>query len=343
MYTLKWLNGKLSLLDQTLLPLQEVYNTYTTMQGVYDAIQTMVVRGAPAIGVAAGYAMVLAGNQAPEGKAEFHAYMQKSGNYLAQARPTAVNLQWAVSRMLGLLASHQNASVVTLRALLEQEAIAIHNEDVQINRSIGENLLSLLKPGDGVLTHCNAGALATSAYGTALSPFYLASEKGDFPLRVYSDETRPRQQGARLTCYELYKNGVDVTLICDDMAAVVMGQQKINACIVGCDRIAANGDTANKIGTYTVAILAKHFNIPFYIAAPTPTIDMACQSGAGIPIEERSGDEVRKINGEYICPPQVKVYNPGFDVTPAELITAIVTEKGILYPPFTSSIKNIMA
>ena len=223
---------------------------------------------------------------------------------------------------------------------LEDEAVKIHEEDKAINRAIGENLLGLLKEGDTVLTHCNAGALAASEYGTALSVFYLAKERG-FPLKVYVDETRPRLQGAKLTAFELYHAGIDVTLISDNMAAVVMSQGRIDAVIVGCDRVAANGDAANKIGTLNVSILAKHFGIPMYIAAPTPTIDMNCPTGKNIPIEERDESEIKEINGKLIAPEGVKVYNPSFDVTPAENITAIVTEKGVVYPPYKENLAEL--
>lgn len=337
--TLDWQNGKLILTDQTLLPNKICYRTLSSEREVFDAIRTMVVRGAPAIGVAAAYGMVLAAGEAPQGDyASFFEYFEAAGAHLIESRPTAVNLSWAVRRMLNCAEKLSNLPISEIRAKLEQEAAAIHNEDMQINRSIGENLLSLLREGDTVLTHCNAGSLATSDYGTALSVFYLAQEK-NFPLKAYADETRPRLQGARLTSFELFNAGVDVTLISDNMAAVVMAQGKIDAVIVGCDRIAANGDTANKIGTFNVSILAKTFNIPLYIAAPTPTIDLGCRTGKMIPIEERSGDEIAVINGVRIAPEGIKTYNPSFDITPAENITAIVTEKGIAYPPFNESLK----
>ena len=357
--TLKWQDHQLILLDQTLLPTQVQYRTLTTVDAVFDAIRTMVVRGAPAIGVAAAYGMVLAAQSAllisgqPAAtsgssgsishihEATFHDLLEKSAAFLATARPTAVNLQWAIDRMLKVARINQETPPARLVESLEMEAITIHQEDIHINRAIGENLLSLLKDGDTVLTHCNAGALATSAYGTALSVFYLAQEKG-IDLKVFADETRPRLQGARLTAFELHQAGIDVTLISDNMAAVVMSQGKIDAVIVGCDRIAANGDTANKIGTFGVSILARHFGIPLYIAAPTPTIDLACPSGAAIPIELRNAEEILLINGAYIAPETVKVYNPAFDVTPAENITAIVTEKAIVYPPFRENLKRLM-
>lgn len=344
--TLKWENGKLLLLDQTRLPKTVTYVTCETLQDVYAAIQTMIVRGAPAIGVAAGYGMVMAAN-AYEGKDEesagvsFIRYIKEQGEYFKTSRPTAVNLMWAVERMIDRAEMLGEISVKDMKKELEAEAMRIQKEDREINRNIGINLLSLLKDGDAVLTHCNAGSLATSDYGTALSVFYVAQEKG-MNIRAYADETRPRLQGANLTAFELVKHGVDVTLICDNMAAVVMSLGKINAVIVGCDRVAANGDTANKIGTFSVSIIAKEFGIPFYIAAPTSTIDMECLTGEDIPIEERSREEILCINGELIAPEEVKIYNPAFDVTPAANITAIVTEKGIAYPPFKESLKALM-
>jgi methylthioribose-1-phosphate isomerase len=230
--------------------------------------------------------------------------------------------------------------VSQIKESLKEEAIAIHKEDEEINRRIGENLLTLLKDGMGILTHCNAGVLATTRYGTALSPIYLAKERG-WKLKVYADETRPRLQGSTLTAFELCQAGIDVTLITDNMAAVVMSQGKIDAVIVGCDRIAANGDTANKIGTLGVSILAKYFGIPMYIAAPTPTIDMKMPTGKEIPIEERSAEEVTCRFGIWTAPKEVKVYNPSFDVTPHENITAIITEKGIIYPPFEQNLSEL--
>lgn len=349
-FTLKWQDRQLIVLDQTLLPGRIEYRTLETVSQVHDAIRNMSVRGAPAIGVAAGYGMVLAAlavQAAVEAEYEgdhavFIRRLELSGEFLAKARPTAVNLQWAIERMLDCARSlaSDGTAIARICALLEQEAIAIHEEDLLINRSIGENLLGLLKDGDTILTHCNAGSLATAGYGTALSVFYLAQEKG-IRLKAYADETRPRLQGARLTAFELYQAGIDVTLICDNMAAVVMAEGKINAVIVGCDRIAANGDTANKIGTFSLSILARHFGIPLYIAAPTPTIDLNCPTGKDIPIELRSDDEVLVINGEPIAPKGVTVYNPAFDITPAENITAIVTERGIVYPPFGENLRSV--
>ena len=334
-------SGKLILIDQTLLPNEIAYRSYDTIEGVYEAIKTMVVRGAPAIGVASGYAMVLAAYKAPKTSCkEFYNYLKDRGEYLTSSRPTAVNLEWAVNRMLKKAEESAEYDIPQIIEKLEDEAVKIHEEDKAINRAIGENLLGLLKEGDTVLTHCNAGALAASEYGTALSVFYLAKERG-FPLKVYVDETRPRLQGAKLTAFELYHAGIDVTLISDNMAAVVMSQGRIDAVIVGCDRVAANGDAANKIGTLNVSILAKHFGIPMYIAAPTPTIDMNCPTGKNIPIEERDESEIKEINGKLIAPEGVKVYNPSFDVTPAENITAIVTEKGVVYPPYKENLAEL--
>ena len=339
--TLEWQDGMLVLLDQTLLPGQITYRVYASVDQVHDAIRDMIVRGAPAIGVAAAYGMVLAARQVPSDSFQaFFAALDSAGRRLAQSRPTAVNLSWAIERMLARARTCSDLPVNQIVSELEHEAIAIHQEDIAINRAIGMNLLSLLKPGDTVLTHCNAGALATAGYGTALSVFFVAREKG-IELKAIVDETRPRLQGARLTAFELVQAGVDATLISDNMAAVVMDQGKVQAVIVGCDRIAANGDTANKIGTFGLSILARHFGIPFYIAAPTPTIDWTCPTGQVIPIEERSGEEITVINGARIAPVGVKTYNPSFDVTPAENITAIVTERGIVRPPFSENLSKI--
>lgn len=340
--TLKWENWTLLLLDQTILPNEVKYQEIKTVEETYVAIRDMIVRGAPAIGVAAGYGMALAAYKIEASNSDiFLTELAKKAAYLNSARPTAVNLSWAVDRMMKKAQSLKDKKPHEIVQLLEKEAINIHEEDIAINKAIGENLLSLLHENDTVLTHCNAGALATSDYGTALSPFYLAKERG-MKLSVYADETRPRLQGARLTSFELHSAGIDVTLISDNMAAVVMSQGKIDAVIVGCDRIAANGDTANKVGTFNVSILAKKFGVPMYIAAPTPTIDMNCESGKLIPIEERDGDEILCIHGEYIAPKDMKTYNPSFDVTPAENITAIVTERGIVLPPFSENLRKIM-
>ncbi len=331
--TIEWTGGSVRLLDQTKLPKALEYLNISTPSRMARAIAEMEVRGAPLIGVAAAYGMALSGQQ---NGGDFAA-IERDAEILRAARPTAVNLSWAVDAQLKTAQkSAKNGQKAVIAALIEN-ALLIHKEDGAINSAIGEHLLTLLKPGMGVLTHCNAGALATTAYGTATAPFYLAKERG-IPLKIFADETRPRLQGASLTAFELCEAGMDVTLLCDNMAAVLMRSGQIGAVITGCDRVAKNGDAANKIGTFSVSVLAKHFGIPLYIAAPGPTIDFSCPTGAEIPIEERSGDEVRFICGVQAAPKGVKVFNPSFDVTPAENITAIVTERGIAYPPFAKSL-----
>lgn len=339
---IQWKNDQLVLIDQTLLPNDVVYESFDTIEGVWDAIQVMKVRGAPAIGVAAAYGLYLGARiiEAINFK-DFYHELENQAKYLASSRPTAVNLFWAIDRIKQTAVENQHLSVQQIKDSLLQEAILIHQEDESINRAIGENLLTLLQDGMGILTHCNAGALATTKYGTATSPMYLAHEKG-WNLKIFADETRPRLQGAMLTAFELQQAGMDVTLITDNMAAMVMSQKKIDAVIVGCDRVAANGDTANKIGTLGVSILAKNYGIPFYVAAPTPTIDLNTPTGAEIPIEEREAEEVTARFGIPTAPAQVKVYNPAFDVTPHENITAIVTEKGIVTPSYQENLLKVM-
>ena len=330
-------------LDQRLLPNRQEYLTLNTAADIYDAIKTLAVRGAPAIGICAGYGMyVLALRQETEEYAVFLTAMEQAGTYLISSRPTAVNLSWAVKRMLTIVADHADNSVPELKELLRRECLAIHDEDIMMCTRISEYGLSLVKPGDGILTHCNAGPLATSKYGTALGPILLGKERGvDF--KVYSDETRPLLQGARLTAYELQKAGVDVTLICDNMAAQVMQNGWVQACFVGCDRIAANGDFANKVGTSGVAILAKYYGIPFYTLGPTSTIDMNCSTGADIRIEQRDPEEIKTMwYREPMAPSEVKCYNPAFDVTNHELVTAIITDRGIVYPPFDVNLKKLL-
>lgn len=339
--SIKWENDKLVLLDQTVLPNSIIYEEFETVESVWEAIRVMKVRGAPAIGVAAAYGLYLGIKNAPKDSfANFYQILKAKSDYLATSRPTAVNLFWALERMENKALESKLLPVATIKKALLEEAIKIHKEDEEINRQIGENLLTLLKDGMGILTHCNAGALATTRYGTATAPMYLAKEIG-WDLKIYSDETRPRLQGSTLTAFELQQAGIDVTVITDNMAAMVMSQGRIDAVIVGCDRVAANGDTANKIGTLGVSILAKHFNIPFYVAAPTPTIDLRTETGKDIPIEERDATEVTNRFGVPTAPEGVKVYNPAFDVTPHENITAIVTEKGIVYQPFKENLRKL--
>lgn len=331
------------ILDQTQLPNRQIYLKLTQAKEIYDAIKVLAVRGAPAIGICAGYAMyVLSLGKKDMDIDAFVKSMHEDGEYLISSRPTAVNLSWAVKRMLALIDANTDKSVSELVSMLHDESIAIHDEDILMCYRIAEYGLSLVKDGDGILTHCNAGPLATSKYGTALGPIFLGKERG-IDFHVFSDETRPLLQGARLTSYELQKGGVDVTLICDNMASIVMKNGWVQACFVGCDRIAANGDFANKIGTSGVAILAKHYGIPFYTLGPRSTIDMNCPTGADIKIEQRDPDEIKNMwYQEPMALPEVKCYNPAFDVTDHELLTAIITDKGIVYPPFNENLKKIM-
>ena len=330
------------ILDQTLLPNEEKYITLTTPEQCWEAIHSLRVRGAPAIGIFAGYAVyVLARQYAELDGDSFREKFRELKEYLNSSRPTAVNLSWALERMEGVVLNMTGESVCDILAALEQECRAIHTEDMEMCRKISEYGLSLLKEGDGILTHCNAGPLATSRYGTAIGPMLLGAERG-MQFKVFADETRPLLQGARLTSYELHKAGMDVTLICDNMASIVMKNGWVQMCFVGCDRVAANGDFANKIGTSGVAILAKHHGIPFYTLGPTSTIDMNCPDGAHIPIEERDPAEIReKFYEKPMALPGVKCYNPAFDVTDHTLLTGIITEKGICYPPFNESLKKL--
>lgn len=330
------------ILDQSLLPNETIYLELQTPEELYEAIATLRVRGAPAIGIFAGYALyVLALQTKATSYADFLAECQKNRDYLNSSRPTAVNLRHMLDRVLAVVQSMPCADIPAIQAAMGQMAKAIHEEDIAMCTAISEYGLSLVKAGDGILTHCNAGPLATSRYGTGLGPLFLAQERG-IPLHAFCDETRPLLQGARLTAYELQRAGIDCTLICDSMASLVMKQGKINACFVGCDRVARNGDTANKIGTSGVAILAKHYGIPFYVLGPSSTIDFTCPDGDHIPIELRDGAEIKeKFFSKPSSLPEVKCYNPAFDVTDHELITAIVTEKGICYPPFSESFAKL--
>lgn len=332
----------LLILDQTQLPEKESYIYLTSPQEIWDAIYHLKVRGAPAIGIAAAYGICICSRQIETSSyTVFLEEFQKIKNYLAGSRPTAVNLTVALNRMEKVVLSNPQKSIPEIKQLLHIEADSIREEDAAACRQIGENGLSLLRRGMGILTHCNAGHLAVSEYGTALSPLYLGEERG-YGFKVFADETRPLLQGARLTAYELQKVGVDVTLICDNMAASVMQKGWIQAVLVGCDRIAANGDTANKIGTLGVAILAKHYGIPFYVLGPTTTIDHSCPDGKSIVIEEREAEEITEMwYSHRMAPADVKVFNPAFDMTPHSLITAIITEKGIIYPPFDVGLAEV--
>lgn len=331
--------NSLYIIDQTLLPNEEQEILLQTAEEMYDAIKMLKVRGAPAIGICAAYCLyVLSREIKAKNGSDFCAELEKTADYLNSSRPTAVNLSWALKRMVSLAKANSTLSPDQICKLLLAEAKAIHNEDIEMCRSISEFGLTLVKDGEGILTHCNAGPLATSRYGTALGPILLGTEKG-YKFRVFADETRPLLQGARLTSYELYKAGVDVTLICDNMANTVMRNGWIQAVFVGCDRIAANGDTANKIGTCGVAVLAKHYGIPFYILGPTSTIDLNCKTGADIEIEQRDPEEIKtKFYIKPMALDGVKCFNPAFDVTDNELIAGIVTQKGICRPPYSESL-----
>ncbi len=332
------------IIDQTKLPMTEAYLTLTTKEEIYNAIKILAVRGAPAIGICAAYGMyVLSIPKKDMGYDEFAAAMKADGEYVNSSRPTAVNLSWAVKRQMAVIEGNKDKSVPEIIELLKEEAIAIHKEDIEMCGTISEYGLSLIKPGDGILTHCNAGPLATSKYGTAIGPMLLGKERG-IDFKVFADETRPLLQGARLTSYELTKAGIDVTLICDNMASMVMKNGWVQACFVGCDRVAANGDFANKIGTSGVAILAKYYGIPFYTLGPTSTIDMSCPTGADIKIEQRDPEEVKKMwYKEPMALEETKCFNPSFDVTDHELLTAIITDRGIVYPPFDVNLKKLFA
>lgn len=327
------------ILDQSRLPNETVYLELSQAEDLYEAIHALRVRGAPAIGIFAGYAMYVLARQTKA--AQFGDFIQECRRhhaYLNSSRPTAVNLKHMLDRMLAVAESMPCMDIDSILESMRQAAIAIHQEDITMCTAISRHGLSLVKEGDGILTHCNAGPLATSRYGTALGPLFLAKEEG-ITLHAWCDETRPLLQGARLTAYELQRAGIDCTLICDNMASIVMKEGKINACFVGCDRVARNGDTANKIGTSGVAILAKHYGIPFYVLGPSSTIDFTCPDGDHIPIELRDGEEIKsKFFEQPSSLPEVKCYNPAFDVTDHDLITAIVTERGICYPPFEDSL-----
>lgn len=330
-----WAGEHLDLLDQRLLPEQIVYLPLATAEDVWEAIRLLKVRGAPAIGIAAAFGVYL-GIRGATGDAEaVRVETIRQADYLATSRPTAVNLFWALDRMKAKAAAvvAGGGDADALKAELLEEAKLIRAEDEETCRLIGEHALTLLSDGIGVLTHCNAGGLATAKYGTALAPLYLAKERG-WNVKVFADETRPVLQGSRLTAFELQQAGIDVTLICDNMAAMVMSKGWVQAVIVGTDRVAANGDVANKIGTYGVAVLAKAHGIPFYVACPLSTIDLNTPTGEQIPIEERDTEEVTKGFGKQTAPTGIKVFNPAFDVTPHEYVTAIITEKGVVKAPY---------
>ncbi|MBU1185651.1 MAG: S-methyl-5-thioribose-1-phosphate isomerase [Acidobacteria bacterium] len=334
--TIEWKKDRVVLIDQRKIPNEEIWVECGTFEQAAEAIETMVVRGAPAIGVTAAYGVAL-GFLAINSENGLDAAAKHIFKRLAETRPTAVNLFWALNRMERVYEADRTGGLAHLKESLVNEACLMDREDVEINRAMGQWGQALLSDGDTVLTHCNAGALATAGYGTALGVIRAAVEAGK-KITVYAGETRPFLQGARLTCWELHRDGIPVVLITDNMAGYLMKKGEINRVITGADRIAANGDAANKIGTYSVAVLAREHAIPFYIAAPLSTIDFSLPDGDGIPIEERDGDEVRTVFGRPITLPDIPVRNPAFDVTPARLIKAIITEKGIVEPPFTEGL-----
>lgn len=335
-----WDGEHFLLLDQTRLPVEVVVEEQTSVEQVWDSIKQLKVRGAPAIGVAGGYGLVVAmRGQTGLGREEFLAQLRTHAAYLDSSRPTAVNLSWALKRVVAAADASDATDGAGLLEVVTRTAEEIHREDIQLCRSIGENGVHLIGEGKGVLTHCNAGRLATAEYGTATAPMYLAHERG-VKFRVYSDETRPLLQGSRLTAWELQAAGVDVTTITDNMAGFMMSQGLIDLVITGTDRVAANGDVANKIGTMSVAILAKHFGIPFYVASPFSTIDLATPTGADIPIEERDAEEVAHFGHRRTAPEGIQVRNPAFDVTPHELVSGLITDRGLITPPYDVNLRN---
>ena len=344
--TIEWRADTVRMIDQRLLPAREVIRTYRDYRGVADAIRTMVIRSAPAIGVAAamGVALGIRGTSGARARKRFATVAK----VLRATRPTAVNLGWALDRMGSVLEKNlavgpaPDVDADELFRLMRAEAIAIYDEDLAANRALGKFGAGLIGDPATVLTHCNAGALATAGYGTALGMIRAACDAGK-TIQVFADETRPFLQGSRLTAWELHKDRIPVTVIADNMAATVLAQNKIDCVVVGTDRTAANGDVANKIGTYPLAVMARRHGVPFYVAAPLSSIDLDCPNGAAIPIEERSGLELTEYGGKQIAPKGVRTFNPAFDVTPAELVTAIITERGIAYPPYTESLRALKA
>jgi len=342
-YTLKWEEDAVSFIDQRLLPLQEVYVKCTDYIQVAKAIEDMVVRGAPAIGVSAAFGIALGMVKSDISDVDkLKKHFGEVCEAMRRTRPTAVNLFWAIKKMQDFFkeAVSKHKDVEKIKQDMVEVAKRLYDEDIEVNRAIGLYGRTLIKDGMNILTHCNAGALATAGYGTALGVIRAAVEEGK-KIHVYADETRPFLQGARLTMWELMKDNISCTLLSDNMSGYLMANKKIDMVIVGADRIAANGDSANKIGTYSVAVLAKYHNIPMYFAAPISTIDINCPNGNAIPIEQRSLDEVKRVNGKYICPENANAVNPSFDVTPNSLITGIITDKGVIYPPYDIGIKSL--
>ena len=339
--TIEWRDNTVIMIDQTRLPAEEVYNTYSDFKAVAEAIKGMIIRGAPAIGVAAAMGVALGAREIIADTHEsFFRQLENVCDVMARTRPTAVNLFWGIERMKRTAEANRGKSLDKIREALKKEAILIEQEDLTICKNIGKWGATLIPEGATVLTHCNAGGLATAGYGTALGVIRAAHEAGK-KIQVFADETRPWLQGARLTAWELMKAGIPTTLISDNMAGFFMSRGEITCCVVGADRIAANGDTANKIGTYSVAVLARENNIPFYVAAPVSTLDLTLADGSKIPIEERPASEVTHIKGIAIAPEGVMVRNPSFDVTPARYISAIITENGIVSGDYRSGLRKI--
>lgn len=341
--TLEWTDHGVRFLDQTKLPTEETYVTCKTHEQVADVIRNMVVRGAPAIGVAAGMGIALGvKNSKAETTGDLKRDFDQICGVIGKTRPTAVNLFWAIRRMQEKFEHVRVRPIPQIKQALIEEAQRMHAEDIAANQAMGRHGATFMPASGGVLTHCNAGALATAGYGTALGVIRAAVEQGK-KIHVYADETRPFLQGSRLTAWELMKDGIPTTVISDNMAGAMMRQGKIKAIVVGADRIASNGDVANKIGTYTVAVLAKEHGIPFYVAAPISTVDLACPDGSQIPIEQRNAKEVTHIAGKQMVPDGVSIENPAFDVTPAQYVAAIITERGIARPPFDNSLRELAA
>ncbi|MDW8364817.1 MAG: S-methyl-5-thioribose-1-phosphate isomerase [Abditibacteriales bacterium] len=339
--TIQWHNGIVRMIDQTRLPHELVFCDCENHHQVAEAIKTLKIRGAPAIGVAAAFGLALCAHRSSaQTTQELLNELRAAEEELARTRPTAVNLFWALRRMMNVAQASSLQSVAALKAVLLEEAQAICDEDVAMCRAIGQHGAALLPPQANVLTHCNAGALATAGYGTALGVIRAAVASGK-KVHVFADETRPVLQGARLTAWELLQDGIPTTLLTDNMAAQLMRQGQVDAVIVGADRIAANGDVANKIGTYGLAVLARYHQIPFYVAAPFSTIDLSLSSGADIPIEERSPQEVLCVGAQPIAPVGIRVINPAFDVTPHDLVTAIITERGVVKPPYEENLRRV--
>jgi methylthioribose-1-phosphate isomerase len=339
--TIQYKKGRLTIIDQRMLPLKIRTIEADSIKDVYSCIQTLAVRGAPAIGVFAAYGLVIGVKKLkPAEKKYFFKQLFRIIDYLKSSRPTAVNLSWALDRMKNVACDNYAKKISTITGILLKEAKVIHREDKAQCEKIGAHGAKLIKNGDAILTHCNAGCLATTGSGTALAVIYKAKQQGK-KINVYIDETRPLLQGARLSAWEMQQRGVDITLICDNMSGFIMKQGKVDKVIVGADRIARNGDTANKIGTYSLAVLAKAHNIPFYVAAPSSTFDFTLKNGREIPIEQRSQEEVKKIMNVYHAPKKVKAYNPAFDITPADYISAIITEKGVIERPCSRKLKRL--